>query len=87
MSELPVTVTIYGSLEVKDESVLDLTRGEPYLGSPFDDEDHLLQHLAVNLIGAGHRLSQLDGFADLTDDAVRVQVHGTDAELHRDLAR
>lgn len=87
MTEIPITLTTYGSLEIRDPDVLDLNRGESVYGDAFEDEDALLQHLAINLIGEGLSLSSLDGWADLPRDAVRVRVDDVEADVHHDLAR
>lgn len=76
-------VTICASLAVNDPEVLNLTRGEAWLGRSFNDQNELLEHLAVNLIGEDLRLSQLDGWADLPDEAVTTKVFGVDVELSR----
>jgi hypothetical protein len=87
MSEVPITVTKYGSLKINDAAVLDLSRGEAFTGAPFESQEELLEHLGVNLIGGEHRLSLLDGWADLPDDAVTVRIDDVEAEAHEELAR
>ena len=87
MAEIPVELTTYASIRVNDSAVLDLTRGEPWAGHPFENEDELLEHLAVNLIARDLRLSQLDGWADLPDDAVEVRIDEIEADIQRELAR
>lgn len=85
--DMPITVTTYGSIEVNDHTVLDLSRGEPFYGKPFDDEQELFEHLGTNLIGGGLRLSQLDGWADLPDDAVTVKIDEVETQPEPELAR
>ena len=85
--DMPVTVTIYGSIEVNDDAVLDLSRGQAIYGQPFDDERALLKHLGINLIAGFLRLSQLDGWADLPDDAVTVKVDEVEAQPEPELNR
>jgi hypothetical protein len=74
MTKIPITLTTYASIDVQDDAVLDLDRGEAMYGVPFASEKALLEHLAINLIGLGLSLSNLDGWADLPDDAVTVKI-------------
>lgn len=83
MTKIPVTLTTYATITVDNQDVLDLSRGEAWTGTPFGSEDDLLEHLTVNLAGQGHRLSQLDGWADCSDDDVTVHVDEIEADLHR----
>lgn len=87
VTEIPVTVEVLGSLTIHDPAALDLDRGESIIGEAFGSEDELLEHLAVNLIGAGHSLSSLDGWADLPDEAVTVRLGVTEARIEKELAR
>lgn len=85
--DMPITVTIYGSIEVNDDAVLDLTRGEEYYGEPFDDEQELFRHLGLNLLVNDSRLSRLDGWADLPDNAVTVKIDEVEAQPEPELAQ
>lgn len=85
-TEIPVTVEVLGSLTINDPEALDLSRGKTIIGAAFGSEDELLEHLAVNLIGVGHSLSGLDGWADLPDEAVTVRFGDTEARIERELA-
>jgi hypothetical protein len=85
--EVPITVTKYGSITINDEAVLELSRGEAFTGAPFETREELLEHLGLNLIGDEHRLSLLDGWADLSDEAVTVRVDDAEAHVHQELER
>lgn len=85
--EIPITLTTFASIKVIDPAVLDLNRGEYANGGPFDNEDDLLEYLAVNLIAGGLDLSQMDGWADLSNDAVIVQVGDIEAHIEHELIR
>jgi len=75
----PVVVEILGTIQVNDQQVLDLSRGEPFEGKPFGSKQELVEHLAINLVGQDMRLSQMDGWADLPDSAVTVSVGDIEA--------
>ncbi len=83
MIELPIVLTTYASLEIRDPAVLDLSRGEAMYGNAFEDEDALAEHLARNLIGGDLNLSSLDGWADLPDYAIHVRVYHVEADVRR----
>lgn len=86
ISEIPLSVTIYASIKVLDPRVLELDRGEPVLGKSFENQDSLLEHLAINLVREHRSLSSLDGWADLPDDAVQVLTGHIEADLEREMA-
>ena len=77
-------LTTNATLVINDSAVLDLDRGEAWLGKPFESRDALLEHLVVNLVGEGLRLSSLEGWADLPDSAVTVRTYDMDVELSTD---
>ena len=85
--EIPVTLLVSSSLMINDVAVLDLSRGEAIRGAPFEDQEELLRHLARNLVVRNYRLSQLDGWADLPDDAVTVGVDDIESNVEWDLVR
>jgi hypothetical protein len=77
-------LTTSATLTINDPRVLDLDRGESWCGKPFENQGALLSHLAVNLVGEQMRLSSLDGWADLPDDAVTVRTYDMDVEISSD---
>lgn len=77
-------LTTNATLVINDPAVLDLDRGEAWIGKPFESQDDLLKHLVVNLVGQDLRLSCLDGWADLPDEAVTVRTYDMDVELSTD---
>ena len=78
MIRFPVIIQTNASIHVNgigDERVLDLSRGiQSAIGKKFDNRDELLKHLAFCLIVFDLELSQIDGWADLPDDAVSVDI-------------
>lgn len=76
-----VELTTHGALTVNDTSALDLSRGEACICKPFESQDALLGHLAINLLGEKVRLSRMDGWADLRDDAVIAREFDMEVEL------
>jgi hypothetical protein len=77
-------LTTHATLTINDPAALDLDRGEAWLGKPFESQEALLEHLVVNLVGEDLRLSCLDGWADLPDNAVTVRTFDMDVELSTD---
>jgi hypothetical protein len=77
-------LTTNATLVINDPAVLDLDRGEACIGKPFENQDALLKHLAINLVGQDIPLRCLDGWADLPDNAVTVRTYDMDVELSTD---
>jgi hypothetical protein len=64
--EMTVSVELEVAETVFEQVLTDEWRGQFY---PLHSRDDLVEHLAFNLL-KGHRLSMLDGFANLADDLV-----------------
>lgn len=77
-------VTTHAAITINDPSALDLDRGEAVICQPFENQDALLEHLAFNLVSNELRLSSIDGWADLPDNAVTVRTFDVDVELSTD---
>lgn len=77
-------VTTHATLTINDPRVLDLDRGEAWCGKPFESQETLLRHLAINLVGEDLRLTSLDGWADLPEDAVTIRTYDMDVEISSD---
>ena len=77
------SVTLSKTVEiVVDDQVLrqGLRDDNPVLGKGASERD-VVEHLAFNLVGNGLRLSQIDGYANMPDDAVKIPAVEWDVEI------
>lgn len=73
MSRRHFEITLTASIEI-DDAVFKATDNQDWRESFFDywSDEEVAKHIAFNVLRNGLELTQIDGFADLSDDLVSV---------------